>query len=203
MSVGLHLLLQLPRILDTESVLEDLPDVLERHALDLRVTEVHRNPTEEANRGVETEGAGGSGVLHLREEGRGDDDVGAPARAGEHHGAVRADFHGEELGGEPGGVAHAGAVEADVDDHACEDDVGGPADLIGLEGEVVVDWDPVEGEGGEGEEECHAPHGGEQDATTTEAIDDHQVDPGEEEVRCCDDGADCYRIGETDESEES
>ena len=66
----------------------------------------------------------------------------------------------------------------------------------------MVDWDPVEGYGGESEEECHAPHGGKKDSSSAEAIDDHQVNPGEEEVGGCDDGSDGYGIGEADKCEE-
>ena len=48
LSLRLHILLQLPRILNTKAMLEDLADILERHSLDLRVAKVNRNPTKEA-----------------------------------------------------------------------------------------------------------------------------------------------------------
>ena len=66
----------------------------------------------------------------------------------------------------------------------------------------MVDWDPVECDSCEGKEECHSPHGGEQDASSAKAIDDHQVDPGKEEVCSSDDGTDSNRVGKTDKSEE-
>lgn len=66
----------------------------------------------------------------------------------------------------------------------------------------MVDGDPMEGDGCEREEERHAPHGREQDAAAPEAVHHHEVDPGEEEVGRCDDGADCDGVGESDEGEE-
>lgn len=57
LSLQLHLLLQLPRILDSKAMLEDLPDILERHALHLRIAKVHRNPAKEADRRIEAEGS--------------------------------------------------------------------------------------------------------------------------------------------------
>jgi hypothetical protein len=38
-------------------MLENLADILQGHTLNLRVAEIHCNPTEEADRGIETEGA--------------------------------------------------------------------------------------------------------------------------------------------------
>ena len=66
----------------------------------------------------------------------------------------------------------------------------------------MVDGDPVEGDGREGKEECHTPHGAEEYTSTANAVDEHQVYPREEEVRSGDDGADRNRVGESDESEE-
>lgn len=51
------LLLQLSRILDTKSMLEDLTNILKSHALDLRIAKVNCDPAEEADCGIETEGS--------------------------------------------------------------------------------------------------------------------------------------------------
>jgi len=69
-------------------MLEDLTDVLKSHAFDFGIAEVDGNPAEGANCSVEAEGAGRSGVLHLSEEGAGDDDVATPAGAGEDLGRI-------------------------------------------------------------------------------------------------------------------
>ena len=83
LGLQLHILLQSPCILDTKAVLEDLADVLQRHALDFRVTEVDCDPAEEADGCVEAEGARRGCILHLSEECGGHDDVGTPAGAGD------------------------------------------------------------------------------------------------------------------------
>ena len=77
--LNLGRLLQLAGIFDAKPMLEDLLDILECHALDLRVAEVDGDPTEEADGGVEAKGARRRGIFHLGEEGGGDNDVGAPA----------------------------------------------------------------------------------------------------------------------------
>jgi hypothetical protein len=75
----LGLLLQLSRILDPEAMFEDLTDVLQRHPLNLRVTEIYSDPTEEANGGIEAKGSRRSCVFHLSKEGRRNNNVGTPA----------------------------------------------------------------------------------------------------------------------------
>ena len=70
------LFLPLLGVADTEAVLEDLADVLEGHALNLGEAEDDEQPADEADSGVETEGAGGGDALHHCQEGRGDDDIG-------------------------------------------------------------------------------------------------------------------------------
>ena len=125
-------------------MLKDLADILQRHTFHLRVAEVDCDPPKEADCGVESESPRGSSILHLRKEGGGDDDVGAPARAGEHHRAVSTHLHWEELRREPSGVAHTRGIETHIDNHAGQDDISGPSDLVGLESEIVVDRDPVE-----------------------------------------------------------
>lgn len=50
----LCLLLQLPCVLNTKPMLEDLSDVLESHPFDFRVAEVNCDPTEEANCSIES-----------------------------------------------------------------------------------------------------------------------------------------------------
>ena len=74
------LLLQLPRICDAEAVVEDLTNVLEGHALDLGVAPPDCDPAAEADGRVEAKCSGWRCVLHLGEEGAGDDDVGTPTR---------------------------------------------------------------------------------------------------------------------------
>lgn len=203
-TLELGLLLKLASPLDTKSVGEDVANVLESHALDLWVAEVDAwEAAEEADGGVEAKGTGRGGVFHLGQESGSDNDVGAPAGHGEHHGAHGANLHGEEFRGQPGGVSHSGAVEADVADHADKDDNGGCTDVGSWnKSQVVADWDPVEGDSGDNEEETHEWHGAEQNAAATNAIDEHQVDPGEEEVCACNDCSDCDGVGESDEGKE-
>ena len=66
----------------------------------------------------------------------------------------------------------------------------------------MVDWDPVERNSGQSQEQSHSPHCREQDASASESINNHQIDPGKEEIRGSDDRPNCHRIGETDKSEE-
>jgi hypothetical protein len=56
---------------------------------------------------------------------------------------------------------------------------------------------------GKSEEKCHAPHSAEQYATTSNTVDEHEVDPSEEKVCCGNNGADCDWIGKADECEQS
>lgn len=203
-ALDLGQLLQLTGLLDAESVLEDLANVLERHALDLRVTEVDGNPAENADGGVETEGTAGRGVLHLGKEGGCDDDVGAPAGHGEHHGAHGANLHWEKLGRQPSGVAHSGTVEPDVEDHADQDDDSWTADLGTLsKRQIVVHWNPVEGDGGNNKEKTHELHRAEQNAAASNAVNEHEVNPGEEEVGSGNDGTDSDRVRKAYQCEES
>lgn len=60
-------------------MLENLSNILESHPHNLWVAEVHSDPAEEADCGVETEGTRGSCVLHLSQERGGNDNVGTPA----------------------------------------------------------------------------------------------------------------------------
>ena len=93
----LVLLLPPAGVADTKAVLEDLTDVLERHALDLREAEDDEEPANEADTGVKAEGAGGSDALHHGQEGGGNNDVGGPASHSVQHGADSANFHWNEL----------------------------------------------------------------------------------------------------------
>jgi len=79
----LMLVLPLPLLgeLEPETVLKDLADRLQRHALDIRVEEDDEQPAEEADTAVETKGSGRCDALHHGEESAADDDVGAPATA--------------------------------------------------------------------------------------------------------------------------
>jgi hypothetical protein len=53
-------------MLDTKAMLEDLPNILQSHALNLRVAEVHCDPTEEADRCIETPKAPEGVVFSIR-----------------------------------------------------------------------------------------------------------------------------------------
>lgn len=97
-------------------------------------------------------------VLHLGQERRSHDDVGAPARARKHHGSVRSNFHREKLRREPCRVAHPSGIESNVDDHTNENDISRPSNFACLECQIVVDWDPVEGNRCETQEKSHSPH---------------------------------------------
>ena len=70
---------QLSREADTEPMLKDLSDFLERQARHFGVEEVDQDPADAADGGVEAKGAGWRHALHHGEEGRRDDDVGTPA----------------------------------------------------------------------------------------------------------------------------
>ena len=64
---------------DTEPMLKDLSDFLERQARHFRVKKVDQDPAGAADSGVEAKRAGWCHALHHCEEGRRDDDVGTPA----------------------------------------------------------------------------------------------------------------------------
>ena len=67
----------------------------------------------------------------------------------------------------------------------------------------MIDRNPVECDSCETKEQSHAPHCAQQDASSAESINNHQVDPGKEEVRGGNDRSDGNRIGKTDKSEQS
>jgi len=67
----------------------------------------------------------------------------------------------------------------------------------------VVDGDPVECDSCYDEEECHSPYGAERHTASTESINDHEIDPGEDEVRGGNDGPHRYRTVETDHGKNS
>lgn len=75
----LAVLPQLSSIADTESMFEDISYFLERQARYFRIEEVDEDPAEATDGSVETKRAGWGHALHHGEEGRRDDDVGAPA----------------------------------------------------------------------------------------------------------------------------
>ena len=64
---------------DTEAMLEDLSDFLERQPRHFGVEKVNQDPAGAADSGVESKGAGWRHALHHGEKGRRDDDVGTPA----------------------------------------------------------------------------------------------------------------------------
>ena len=64
---------------DTEPMLEDLSDFLERQARHFGVEKVDQDPAGAADSGVEAKCAGWCHALHHGEKGRRDDDVGTPA----------------------------------------------------------------------------------------------------------------------------
>lgn len=74
---------------------------------------------------------------------------------------------------------------------------------VSLESQIVIDRNPVEGNGGCNQSETHEGHGAEQDATTANAVNEHEIDPGEEEVDCGNDSTNGHGVGESDESENS
>lgn len=202
-AAGLHLLLDLSGPLNTESMLEDLSDILKSHALDLRVAEVDANPAKTTDCGIEAKGSRGSSVFHLSQESGRNNDVGTPAGHSQHHGTHSTNFHGEELAAEPGGVTNTRRVEADVEDHADKHNICGPADLCVLgEGKIVLDGDPLETDSGNDQEETHELHSAEQDSATSGSVDKHEVDPGEDEVGGSNNGSYSDGVGEADERED-
>jgi hypothetical protein len=78
---GHMLVLSLPLLgkFDAKTVAEDLSDGLEGHTLAFWVAEDNEHPAKEANPTVEPKGAAWRHSFHHGQEGRGDDDVGAPA----------------------------------------------------------------------------------------------------------------------------
>lgn len=89
--------LPFPRIRNPKPILEHLADRLKRHALDLWEAEDDKQPPEEADAGVEAEGAAGRDALHHAQEGGRDDDVCAPASYGVEHGANGASINRQKL----------------------------------------------------------------------------------------------------------
>ena len=64
---------------DTEPMLKDLSDFLERQARHFGVEKVYQDPAAAADSGVEAKGAGWCHALHHGKECRRNDDVGTPA----------------------------------------------------------------------------------------------------------------------------
>jgi len=93
-NLGSMLVVPLPllAVLDSEPILEDLPDALEWHSLDLGVEEDEEQPAAEADGAIETECAGWCSTLHDAQECRGDDDVRGPAGDGVEHGTDCSDL---------------------------------------------------------------------------------------------------------------
>ena len=139
---------------------ENLSNIFESHAFDLRVAEVNAGEAaQNADCGVESECTRRCGVFHLGEECTSHDDVGAPVCHGQHHRSHGSNLHREELRAEPCSVSHSRGIEANVDDHADEDQLGWDADTdTCLEGQVVVHWDPVKGDGGKDQSQTHERH---------------------------------------------
>lgn len=75
------LVLSLPLLgeFDAKASAENLPNGLERHALTLGVAEDNKEPAKRANATVEPKGAARRHSFHHGQEGRGDDDIRAPA----------------------------------------------------------------------------------------------------------------------------
>ena len=186
-SVDLRELLVLPLpvsgIANTKTVLEDLADVLQRHALDLGEAEDDEQPADEADSGVEAECAGGSDALHHGQEGGRNDDISRPAGNGVQHGADCANLHGDQLSADPGNSSYSGAVESDEDDDDGDEEHARPANVVALDLEgVEIDRDIGEGNGGDDQADRHTKDGDQEDLAATEPIDDDQVDEREDEV---------------------
>lgn len=119
------------------------------------------------------------------------DDVGTPARHGQHHCSHGPDLQGVELAAQPSSVSDARGVKGHEEDHGGQNQICLPPDGSPLDnGQVLVHGDIGEGDGGDDEEEAHELHGTEQDSSSTDSIDGDEVDKGEEEVDTGDDGSD-------------
>lgn len=146
----LPLHLQLFGILNPKAMCIHLPHRLQRHIMHLRITEDDKHPADKANPSIETKRPARRHGLHHRQKRRRDDNVAAPAGHRVHHRAERADFQREELRANPCDWGDAGGEEGDVDDDGHKKEDTGPAHLLRLDyGEVVVDGNPVEGNGGD------------------------------------------------------
>ena len=111
-------------------MLEDLLDFLKCQAGNFRVEEVDHNPADTADGGIEAKCAARGHPLHHAEEGGGDNDVAAPAGAGEPHGAHSSDLHREEICAHPRGVADRDTIKEDEPDDEAEDSDGWTSDIV-------------------------------------------------------------------------
>ena len=173
----LVLLLPILGIANTKAVLEDLADILQRHALDLGEAEDDEQPAHETDSGVKAECAGGSDALHHGQEGGRDDDVGRPAGDSVQHGADCANFHGDQLGADPGNGGYSRAVESDENNDDDDEEHTGPANVVALDLEgVEVDRDVGEGNGGDDQADRHTEDSDQEDLAAAKSVDDDQVD---------------------------
>ena len=189
-------------ILDAKSMLEDLPDLFERHLRSLREAEEDEDPSESTKTGVETESPRRRHVLHHGEERGRDHNVGTPVEDVDHHRSHRADFHREEFVGLPWDAAETCSVEGYEQDHSHEDEVCGPTHHVGGQFQrLVVDWYPDESDGCHDEADWHSPHRPQKKSTTSNSVDDEDAQDGEDPVDHGDYAADCNGVRESDDVE--
>lgn len=137
--------------LESEAMLEDFPDSLQRHALDVWVEEDDEKPTQEAYSAVEAKCARRSDAFHHRKERAANYDVRAPAsrkmisktkndgrsislwnihlRYGVQHSSQCTSFIGDELSADPSNRCYTSGVESNVADDCYEDQGAGPTDF--------------------------------------------------------------------------
>lgn len=185
-------------------MLKHLLDLFERQPGNLGVEEDDQHPANAADDGIKPERAAGSKRLHEAEKRAADDDVGAPARAGEEHGAHGADLHGEEVGAHPCRVADGDAVGEHKGDNEDQNHDGWGVDAVcigELEG-VGIDWDPDKRYRNGDERDAHAPSRADEDLATSPRVNEEHVGQCAEEIGAGDNQSDGYGIREADEGEE-
>lgn len=110
----------------------------------------------------------------------------------------------QEICAHPSSIADGHTVEEDKPDDEDQDDNGrGTNTFLRELKSIRVNRDEAESDCDSQKTSRHSPNGGHEDATTTEWIDGHHVDPGHHEVRSSDDKADGDRVRESDQCEES
>lgn len=138
-------------ILHPKPMIIHLPNRFQWHVVHLSIAKDDKHPPNKTYASIEPERPGRSYPLHHGEKCRRDNDVTAPAGDGVHHGPQRADLERQEFRSDPGGGCDPCGVEGDVENDCDEEEDAGPVDLSRLDGEVVADGDPTEGDGGDDE----------------------------------------------------
>lgn len=179
-----------------------LSHILKRKTANLGICKDDKNPPEEANARIKAKRSRRRQAFHHRQEGAGDDNVATPACHRVHRRAECSHFDGEQLGADPAEGCDAAGVESNVHDDRHQNEDASPVDGCSFEGEVLVDGDEVERDGGYDEGHGHAEESDEKDLATASTVDDYHVDEGEDEVCCSHDDGDGRRFVEADEREQ-